>query len=448
MNITVFGAGYVGLVTGVCLAAQGHKVWCVDVDEAKIGKILAGISPIYEPGLQELMRTCQREGRFFATTSARLGLIGSEVAMIAVGTPDKEEGGIDLKYVEEVASTIGKHIATHAGKILVVVKSTVVPGTTEEVGKIIRNEAPGVSFGLGMNPEFLREGFAVQDFAHPDRIVLGASDTWSAEKMLDLYDTFDCRKIIVTPTEAEITKYAANALMATLISFANEVFQICEITPGARGERVIAGVLADRRWTPEVDGQRVIPGIQTYVMGGIGWGGSCFPKDLNAITHWADGMLDMSVMNSAICTNDQRPYDVAMALRTKLGGLKGKHISVLGLAFKPGTDDWRNSPSQPLIRVLQGDGAIVSAWDPMAGEEATAGYAFPVKRVAIDGAFLNADCVIIATAWPKIKTLCWPSLIPLMNTPFLYDGRGLLRDTELPEGTIYQKVGDGPEVKR
>jgi UDPglucose 6-dehydrogenase/GDP-mannose 6-dehydrogenase len=448
MKVAVFGAGYVGLVTAACLAEQGHRVVCVDMDARKVESIQAGESPIFEPGLKELIRKGLATGHFRITTSARDALEGSEVSMIAVGTPD-HEGRIDLRYVHEVAGILGDFIREAPGFHTVIVKSTVIPGTT--VGSV-RDELEqrsdkraGLDFGLGMNPEFLREGTAVRDFADPDRLVLGALGELTVKVMLSLYHAFDCPKLVVQPTEAECIKYAANALLSTLISFSNEVFNLCEALPGVSGRTVLEGALADRRWTPFVNGSRLKPDIQNYVMGGVGYGGSCFPKDMNALVAMAhDRGWKVPLLDAVVEVNRARPSAIIARLKHEAGSLKDRKVALLGLAFKPGTDDWRNSPSQHLVQSLLEEGAHVVAWDPLVAEASVAPWKGRVHLVreatdALDG----AHAALLATAWPEIANWPWRDLVFRMARPLIYDGRNLLKDLSWPDGVRYIPAGQG-----
>jgi UDPglucose 6-dehydrogenase/GDP-mannose 6-dehydrogenase len=449
VKVSVFGAGYVGLVTAACLAELGHSVVCVDVDARKVERIQAGESPIFEPGLDDLLRKGLASGRFAVTTSVREALDGSDLSMIAVGTPDRE-GRIDLRYVLEVAGCLGDFIRETGTFHTVVVKSTVIPGTTlgsvRETLEQRSGKRAGQDFGLGMNPEFLREGSAVRDFAHPDRVVLGSFGSRSAEMMLDLYRAFDCPNLVVHPTEAECIKYAANALLSTLISFSNEIFNLCEALPGVSGRTVLEGALADHRWTPQVDGKPLKPGIQSYVMGGVGYGGSCFPKDMNALVAMAhDRGWKVPLLDAVVEVNRRRPAAIIARLQAEAGGLKDRKVALLGLAFKPGTDDWRNSPSRPLVQALLAEGAQVVAWDPLVEAEAVAEWQGLVglvrdPRQALEG----AHAALIATAWPEITQWPWQNLPALMAQALIYDGRNLLSHLTWPTDVRYIPAGAGP----
>jgi UDPglucose 6-dehydrogenase/GDP-mannose 6-dehydrogenase len=451
MKVAVFGAGYVGLVSGVGLSALGHEVVCVDVDAQRVARIAAGEPPIHEPGLAAMLKQGLDEGRFRATLDPDSALDGAHVSMLAVGTPDRD-GRIDLRYVIEAARTIGAHLRKHrpAGHV-VVVKSTVVPGSTVGPIRSALEDASGLNagadFGLAMNPEFLREGFAVADFMDPDHIVVGAWDGASAETVEALYVRFRCTMVRLTPTEAEITKYASNALLATLISFSNEIFALCEGTPGASGRRVLEALHLDRRLSPRVDGKLIRPDMLGYLMGGIGYGGSCLPKDLNAITAMAqDRGSPAGLLEAAIRVNRARPEAILQRLTLEVGALAGQTIAVLGLAFKPGTDDWRESPSLPLIDALLNAGAKVHAWDPLVGGEVATrfGGRVLISREA-DAALRGVHAAVIATAWPELASWPWQRLLATMARPCVFDGRNVLAKLSWPEEARYIPIGEGPQ---
>ncbi len=451
MNVAVFGAGHVGLVTSVCLAEVGHSVVCVDVDRAKIESIRAGTPPFFEPGLAELLLRGRATGRLRATSSVAEAMEGSEVSIIAVGTPDRD-GRIDLVYVLEAAGIIGERIRDFGTFHTVIVKSTVVPGTTtgpvRELLECRSGRRAGVDFGLGMNPEFLREGSAVRDFLCPDRVVLGALEGRTAEVMQRLYALQECPKLTVHPTEAELIKYAANALFSTLISFSNEMFNLCEAIAGVDGSTVLKGALLDHRWTPRIDGKLLAPGVQDYVTGGVGYGGSCFPKDMNAITSMARDLgCRAPLLEAVVEVNRRRPVVVVERLKRETGGLKRRKVAVLGMAFKPGTDDWRNSPSLPLIGALLEEGSSVAAWDPMTGAEAVHGWKGRVSLSRDPGEVLeSAHIAIIATAWPEIARWPWDDLGQSMAQPVVYDGRNLMAGFAWPTGFRYIPAGSGKKT--
>ncbi|BDU75223.1 UDP-glucose dehydrogenase family protein [Mesoterricola sediminis] len=450
MKVAVFGCGYVGLVTGACLSALGHQVECVDVDPRKVETINRGETPIFEPGLEAMLKENLAAGRFRATLDAQGALEGARLSMIAVGTPDRD-GHIDLSFVEGVARTIGAHLRTAPDDHTVVVKSTVVPGTT--LGLVARTleaasgRVAGEDFGVAMNPEFLREGFAVQDFMEPDRIVLGHLGVQAGQALEALYAGFACPKLHVNPTEAEFIKYASNALLATCISFANELYTLCEATPGADGRKVLEILHMDRRLTPVHQGEAVRPGLLSYLFGGVGYGGSCLPKDLNAITAMArERGLPAPLLDQVVAVNRRRPAAIVDRLARELGGLQGRTVALLGLAFKPGTDDWRHSPSQPLVDALLAQGATVRAWDPLVDAGAVAAWGGRVALHRTSAVLAGAHAAVLATAWPELTAWPWADLVGTMATPVVLDGRNALEHVAWPGSVRYVPVGRGPAL--
>jgi UDPglucose 6-dehydrogenase/GDP-mannose 6-dehydrogenase len=448
MNVAIFGAGYVGLVTGACLARIGHDVTCVDIDPERVGAINAGKTPIYEASLDELLASVLAGGRFRATLDADAALASADISMIAVGTPPRE-GKIDLSFVQRVATTIGKHLRTRTTRHTVIVKSTVVPGTTGGlVRETIERESgrkAGVDFGLAMNPEFLREGCAVDDFMHPDRIVVGELDALSGDSALALYERFECPKMRTSLVNAELIKYASNTLLATLVSFSNELYALCEATEGADGEVVMDGLALDKRLSPVVRGERVRPPILAYLRGGIGYGGSCLPKDLAALrAHAEQHGIPTPLLGAVMQVNHDRAHAVVDMLERAVGGLEAKRIGVLGLAFKPDTDDLRDSPVLPLIEDLLGRNAKVTGFDPKAAAAAKAHFGARVT-IAADppSLFHGCDAVLLATSWPEFKTWDYEPLVASMRKRVIVDGRNALRHVRWPKGTAYIPVGRG-----
>jgi UDPglucose 6-dehydrogenase/GDP-mannose 6-dehydrogenase len=326
----------------------------------------------------------------------------------------------------------------------VVVKSTVVPGSTEGPVRTALERSSGLragaDFGLGMNPEFLREGSAMEDFLRPDRIVLGALDDATRATLRELYASFDCPKVETTLVNAEAIKYASNSLLATLVSFSNEWAAICEDLPGADATTVMEAVHLDRRLSFGAHGERIRPGIVSYLLAGPGFGGSCLPKDLSAARAAARKRgVPTPLLDGAARVNNDRPHRVTEILRRELESLSGRTIALLGLAFKPGTDDTRDSPALPLIRLLEAEGATCRVWDPMAPENATAGKRFGPAQ-ALDG----ADAALLVTAWPEIARWPWDELLARMRTRVIVDSRGLLRSRRWPEDVRYVPIGRGP----
>lgn len=423
MRVAIVGMGYVGLVTGVCLAEKGHRVTCVDLDEEKVRAVSGGRSPIYEEGLEELLGRNLGE-RFDATGELAGAVREAEVTMIAVGTPF-DGAQIDLEAVQAAARSIGEAIRERADYPVVVVKSTVVPGTTRDVVTPLLAEAvlgeAGVDFGVGVNPEFLTEGQAVRDFMAPDRIVLGASDGRTADRLRELYDVFpDVPQLHTTPTAAETIKYASNALLATMISFSNEFADLCTAVGDVDVVDVMRGLHASAYLT--VGGERVP--IASFLEAGCGFGGSCLPKDVKAlIAHGARNGVPMRVLQAVLDVNDRRPDEVIAILERHFSSLAGARITVLGLAFKPDTDDVRESPTVPIVERLLAAGAVVRVHDPLVRSlpDPLAGTGVelePDLATALEG----ADAAVLVTRWRDYDALP-EALARLEPQPLLVDGR-------------------------
>ena len=446
MKLSVIGTGYVGLVSAVCLSEKGHQVTCVDIDAEKVGRINQGIPPIYEEGLRELLQ--RNIGRSLkATTDFRAAVLDSDMSMIAVGTPfDGNE--IDLTYIMEVSKQLGEVLREKDSYHLVVVKSTVVPGTTGSVVLPLLEQASGkkagVDFGVGMNPEFLREGEAIQDFMFPDRIVLGGIDTKSCDMLEELYGVFQGVEKLRTNTKtAEMIKYTANSLLATMISFSNEIANLCDAIGDCDVVEVMKGVHLDKRLTPiSPDGTRTVPAFTTYLEAGCGFGGSCFPKDVKAlIAHGKKNGRSMELLDAVIRINEQQPGKVTSILKRHFTSLKGISVAVLGLAFKPGTDDLRESPSIPVIRELLSSEAKVRAYDPVAQHEAK--KVFGNKNITYSDTLSHvleeAQAVLLMTRWDEFKGL--PAMMARLNPqPLLIDGRRMLEKNSVQR---YEGIGLG-----
>jgi UDPglucose 6-dehydrogenase/GDP-mannose 6-dehydrogenase len=432
MTISVVGTGYVGLVSGACLAEMGHHVTCVDVDAQKVDRINRKEAPIYEKGLDDLLD--RNVGtRLRATQDLQSAVLESDLSLIAVGTPFDGEV-IDLSYVETVARQIGEVLREKDDYHVVVVKSTVVPGTTDDVVLPLLEDASGktagVDFGVGMNPEFLREGEAVDDFMNPDRIVIGGIDERTLDVLDAVYGVFDGVDVVRTNNRtAEMIKYTANSLLATLISFSNEIGNLSASLGGIDVTEVMEGVHLDKRFSPILeDGTRIRPGFTTYLEAGCGFGGSCFPKDVKAlIAHGARAGSPMQILNSVMTVNEKQPEKMMELLRKRLPVLAGKTVAVLGLAFKPGTDDMRESPAIPVVNALREAGAHVQAFDPVAQHEAekmlgTDGITY---ANAIEAALVDVDAVMLMTRWPAFSAL--PSLLDTLGAdPVVVDGRRMI----------------------
>lgn len=446
MKISVIGTGYVGLVSGVCLAEKGNEVVCVDVDAAKVAMINAGQAPIHEKGLAELLR--KHVGKdFHASTDLRAAVHASEVSIIAVGTPFKGEE-IDLQYIRVVAAQIGAALRDKPGYHVVVVKSTVVPGTTRGVVKALLEEysckQAGVDFGLGMNPEFLREGEAVEDFLKPDRIVLGGIDERTLQVLDRVYQNDRGVEHVRTNLDtAEMIKYTANSLFATMISFANEIGNVCAATPGVDVMEVMRGVHLDRRISPlNGSGERTIPALTSYIEAGCGFGGSCFPKDVNAfIAYGRRRGADMRVLEAVMNVNKCQPSKVLALAAKHFSDFAGVRIAVLGLAFKPGTDDIRESPALPVIQELLDRRADVVVYDPIAGAEAERHFGAGVlcRADSLEAALAGVEAVILITRWRDFERI--PELIAGRDPqPVVIDGRRLIPRSRVPR---YEGIGIG-----
>ena len=448
MKITIVGTGYVGLVTGVGLAAVGHTVTCVDRDKRKIEAIETGSVPFYEPGLDELLVKQRASGRLLASTSLEDGLSGSAVSIIAVGTPSNETG-IDLSLVRQAAREIGNQLPTLGRYHVVVVKSTVVPTTTDTVVRGELEAASGMvsgrDFGLAMNPEFLSEGRAVEDFTKPDRIVIGASTARASSVLADMYAKFNCPILQTTPRNAEMVKYAANALQATLISFSNEIAGMCETVSGLDEEIVMRGVHLDKCWgAPSRDGKSQFAGAVTYLRAGIGFGGSCFPKDLRALRAFARSEgVEVPILSSVLKVNEERAGRVVELLTSHIGVLRGKRIAVLGLAFKPETDDVRESPGVRISKLLLLRGADVVLHDPLVRIDAVRDQLGTGITQAHDvaAAANGADAIVIATGWDAYRRLDWADIASRMRSPIIFDGRQVVSANHLRDGTTLLATG-------
>ena len=448
MKVTIIGAGYVGLVTGTGLAGLGHDVTCVDMDERRAGAIAEGRAPFFEPGLDVLMAEACKAGRLKASTNLEQSLEGSDVSIIAVGTPSNDDG-IDLGYIRGAAREIGAQLGKLGRFHVVTVKSTVVPKTTDT---IVRQELEavsglraGVDFGLAMNPEFLREGCAVEDFTNPDRIVIGALDPRSHEVLEKLYEGFDCPIIKTTPRNAEMIKYTANALLATLISFSNEVAQVCEAIPGLDESVVMDGVHLDRRWWVG-DGKtgRAHPGAVSYLRAGVGFGGSCFPKDVKAIYEFSRSEgAEMPVLQSVLRINEERAGRIVDILGQSIGEFAGKRVAVLGLAFKPDTDDVRESPGMKIAEDLVARGAQVVTHDPVVGADVVAARFGDKVSFCSDAANAARDCdaLIIATSWEQYRGLDWAKVAETMHRAVILDGRQVISEDFRGKGVEVLTIG-------
>lgn len=413
MKITVVGTGYVGLVSGVCLASRGHRVVCIDLKPSIIESLNAGKPTIFERGLDALLTEVRASGHFTASNDLYAHLADSDVAMIAVGTPSVD-GAIDLSQVLGAAKAIGRFLQHSKRPLSVIVKSTVLPGTTDGPVRAAIVAASGKfigQWGLGMNPEFLREGEAIDDFIHPDRIVLGAEDEATRQRLREMYAPWATTEKIETNTRtAELIKYANNALLATQISAINEIANLASRLGGIDFDEVVHGVTTDKRWSPLTPAGRVRPGILDYLVPGCGFGGSCFPKDVQALR--TQGRIlnqPMQLLEAVLSVNQRQPGEIIRLLRHALPILEGRRVTVLGLAFKPDTDDVRESASAGMIADLQAAGARISAHDPIAGEQFLQENPDLADQIQLVSdwpkAVAQADAVIVATRWAHYRDL-------------------------------------------
>lgn len=428
LNITVVGTGYVGIVTGVSLSAIGHSVTCLDIDKEKIEKMKLGISPIYEPGLSELMIEKMESNRLFFTTSQYDAFIKADLIYIAVGTPEREDGSADLTFIEEVAYSIAENIVRDT---IVVIKSTVPVGTNRRVKEIIlQNLVHDVQVEMVSNPEFLKEGTAIYDSFHGDRIVIGTDKEETARMMEKVNEPFGIPVYKTSIESAEMIKYASNAFLATKISFINEISHICERVQ-ANIEEVAVGMGLDTRIGPQ------------FLKAGIGYGGSCFPKDTKALIQIAGNVhYDFELLKGVVNVNKKQQVLLLSKLKQIYPNLNGKRIGVLGLAFKPNTDDMREAPSILVVKDLVNNGAEVYAYDPIAIENAKRFLPPQVNYTSSTSeAIQSSDAVLILTEWDDIKLMDL-SLFNKMSNPIVIDGRNCFSLELMKESDIeYHSVG-------
>jgi UDPglucose 6-dehydrogenase len=450
MNISVIGTGYVGLITGACLADVGHVVTCVDIRGEVVEQINAGRPTIYEPGLADLLRKVVSTGYLSATTEARSAILASEITLICVGTPNTREG-MDLSQVIASAQEIGAALADKRGYHTVVVRSTVLPGTTDEIIKTTIESRSGKrlndGWGLCMNPEFLREGRALEDVRVPDRIIIGVSDRKAAEPLLRLYAAFQCPKLLTTSRTAEMIKYVTNSLLATMISFSNEIANLCAALPGVDARQVWRGVHLDRRFTPAGAQLGGPAGITEYLWHGLGFGGSCLPKDIAALQEFGNERGEpMRMLDVVRQINSGQPPRMIALLEREMD-IVGRKVAVLGLAFKPGTNDMRESPALPLVAALQRKKAQVVVHDPIAMPQAQELSEFAEVKFARswEEALRDADACCLVTAWPEYRKIDATEFHKLMRRPIVIDGRGIYEPDPLAEaGVTWHGLGYTP----
>jgi UDPglucose 6-dehydrogenase len=443
VRLTIFGSGYVGLVTGACFAEAGNNVLCVDVDERKVEKLRRGESPIYEPGLDDLIKKNLAAGRLNFTVDAEEGVKHGLFQFIAVGTPADEDGSADLKYVLAVAETIGRYMNDYR---VVVTKSTVPVGTADKVkAKVqatVKARGAAVEFDVVSNPEFLKEGAAISDFMKPDRIVVGVDNPRTAELLRALYDPFTRnheRMIVMDVRSSELTKYAANAMLATKISFMNELANLAELM-GADIEKVRRGIGSD----PRIGYYFIYPGC--------GYGGSCFPKDVQALSRSArDHSFDAKILHAVEAVNKRQKNVLFQKINRYFeGNLKGKTLALWGLAFKPNTDDIREAPSRDLMEALWAAGAKVRAYDPVAHEEVAKTYGtrgdLAIVARASD-ALEGADALVILTEWQEFRSPDFDAIRSALKSNVIFDGRNIYDPAFVKRfGLDYYGIGRGDSV--
>ena len=410
MKIVVAGTGYVGLVTGACLSEIGHKVTCVDIDENKVTMMKKGISPIYEPGLDELLKRNYEEGRLDFTTDYKNAYKDANIVFIGVGTPEREDGSANLDYVFKVCEQIAENVENNC---LVVVKSTVPIGTNDRVEEFLKEHVKaGIHIEVASNPEFLAQGTAVKDTLYASRIVIGVESKEAEEKLRYVYEGFNQPIVVTNRRSAEMIKYASNDFLALKISFINEIANVCEIV-GANIEDVARGMSYDKRIGDK------------FLKAGLGYGGSCFPKDTKAL-HWLanDSGYEIKTIKATIEVNENQKYKMFRKAKQRFGSLKGMKVAVLGLTFKPETDDLREAPSIPNIKRLLDEGAEIVAFDPVGEENFKKKFNLPIEYVkSPKEALKNADVAFIFTEWKEIKNLDLQYYEKLMKTPIIFDGR-------------------------
>lgn len=443
MKLCIVGTGYVGLVSGVCLAKKGHDVTCVDTDPLVIEKINSKKSPIYESQLSELLEEVTNSGNFRATTKLNDALKDSSIVIIAVGTPS-DNGPIDLTYIESALSQIGEYIRNNNQYISIIVKSTILPGTTDTFIRDKLEKSSGKKlgkFGLGMNPEFLREGEAINDFLYPDRIVLGFENFKTKEHLEELYRPWNVEKIFTNTRTAELIKYANNTLLATQISAVNELANIASKLGGIDIKDVIKAVQLDKRWSPILNNERVKPDIIKYLVPGCGFGGSCFSKDLKALRSQGNKLnLNMRMINSVLETNEAQPHEVVNILKNEIGNLKDKKVLLLGLAFKPGTDDVRESPALKIASDFLNNEALLYAHDPVAQtnfKQALKEKSDKIRFVENWVKILNSiEIVIIVSPWDEYLQLTNIDI----RDKIIFDARGFFEPSSL-NALSYLSIG-------
>ena len=442
-KISIVGAGYVGLCTAVCFANRGYKTTISDIREESVKLIQRGSSPFYEPHLNGLLKKAIKSGNLRAILDREGAVLDSEITFIVVGTPSKLDGNVDLQYIKNSARETGEALRKKDGYHLVVVKSTVPPGTTEHVVRFMlekkSGKKAGKDFGLCMNPEFLREGSAIHDTLKPDRVVIGEYDERSGETLEAFYEDFYNGRVPIlrmNPASAEMVKYASNTFLATKISFINSIANVCERVPNIDVTQVAKAVGMDHRISPH------------FLDAGAGFGGSCFPKDVKALVSFSKNLgYRPSLLESVLEVNEGQAKRMVELARQELRSLKGKKVAILGLSFKPNTDDMREAPSIRIMNLLLKEGASVCAYDPVATEKAKAIFKGKIDfaRSSIE-CLKNADCCMIVTEWNEFRDLKSRTFLKHMRIPLVVDGRRIYDPSEFSRELKYLAVGLGRET--
>jgi UDPglucose 6-dehydrogenase len=430
MRIAMIGSGYVGLVSGACLSEFGHDVVCIDKDEAKIAALKGGAIPIFEPGLEDVVAAGMRSGRLTFATDLKAAVAGAQAVFIAVGTPSRRgDGHADLSYVFAAAEEIAEALT---GPAVIVTKSTVPVGTSRKVEDIIRKKRPDAAFDMASNPEFLREGSAIEDFRRPDRVVVGCDNDRARDVMREVYRPLFLNEtpiLFVSRETSELIKYAANAFLATKITFINEMADICEKV-GGDVQDVARGIGLDGRIGKK------------FLHAGPGYGGSCFPKDTLALVQTAQELgAPTRIVEAVVAVNERRKLDMAKKIEAAFGGVGGKTIAVLGLTFKPNTDDMRDAPSLVIVPYLQKAGATIRAYDPEGMKESAKHMQLTYAADTYD-ALSGADGVVILTEWNEFRALDFAKVKAALKTPLMVDLRNIYRPAQMAEaGLRYISVG-------
>lgn len=445
MKIGIIGAGYVGLTTGICLASKKHEITIFDIDEEKVNYIHSSKLPFFEKGLQDLLNITVSKNNLHPTNNLDTLVQNTDGCFVCVGTPTKNHA-IDLSQIKSAIDALAYAIKNNNKEnYVIIIRSTVIPSTTREILLPLLKKILDQSFHLCMVPEFLREGNALDDFMNPDKIVIGSIDEYGTNFVEEIFTDFkdNCEFIHTNLESAELIKYANNSFFSMLISFSNEIANISEKIPNVDPYQVLKALVSDKRITSQINGQRIVPGLDSYLVPGCGFGGSCFPKDVKAILNFAQSKkVSTPLLNAVLQINDERPNKMIKLCESLLGSLKNKKITILGLTFKPDTDDIRSSPSIEAIKLFLEKGAQVSAYDPVM-ENISNVILLPKEctyNLKIEESLENSDAVLVFTKWSEFKSLDSELLNKFMKKPLIIDGRGFLDKEKFQDGTYY-KIG-------